>query len=350
MSVRALLAALLVLGGPAAAQDWATPEVCTVDEPRIVDDTFSPPGRAALEKAALSIPNGMGRYWQIETPEGRVSHLWGTFHASDPLILDLPRQLEDAIEAARLVAVEVDFIHKSRQSYRDTQYYASRFLEGGDPFAATGALGTIAGVPEEVDGWIRERGIELGWTEDMDLVLSPGGIAEMLLSDPCEDFATGVLPTQDDYIQLRGRIAGAEIMGLESQTSFLDDLAERPEVAQAIAAVYASYLRPVTSNAERKTGFAVYLEGRLGLMTVADAAYIDEVLGDTGAEALSVTDDYLLRERNERFLETLRPELDRGDVVVAIGAAHIPGETGMIELLRQAGYTVTRLPLPGEAG
>ncbi len=349
MTRAAVLAVLTFLAGPALAQDWATVEVCTVDAPEIVDEAFSPPGRAALEEAAAGVPNGTGRFWRIEAPSGAVSHLWGTFHASDRLILDLPQPLEDVIDAARVVAVEVDFIHPSRQSYRDAQYYPSRFLEGGDPFEATGSLGTIAGVPEEIDGWIRERGIELGWTEDMDLVLSPGGIAEMLLSDPCEDFSTGILPIQDDYIQLQGRIAGARILGLEAQTTFLDDLAERPEIAQAITAVYGSYLRPVTSNDERETAFGIYLEGRLGLMTVADSAYINEVLGDSGTQVLTLTDDYLLRERNERFLQTLLPELDQGGVVVAIGAGHLPGETGMIELLRGAGYTLTREALPGEA-
>lgn len=344
------LACLLGLAAPAAAQDWATAEVCTVDKPEIVEAAFPAPGLAALDEAARTIVNGTGRFWKIETPSGAVSHLWGTLHSADPLILDLPQEVRDTIAAARLVAVEVDFVAPSREAYRDAQYPEARFNEGGDPFAAQGlGDGTIAGLDQEKSGWIRERAIELGWTEDADLILSPAGMAEMLLSDPCEDFASGVLPMQDDYIQLLGRLGGAGILGLERPDELLDDLSADGETAAAIIAVYAAYLKPVNTNAERKTGFKLYRQGRLGLMAATDAAYMDEVLGDVGSDALARTDAYLLAFRNERFLDRLAPELDRGGAVVAIGAGHIPGARGLVELLREAGYTVTRIPLPGEA-
>ncbi len=342
--------ALTCLPGLAAAQDWATKEVCDVIAPEIVEEVFAPLGRAALEEQAAKIENRRGRLWRIESSDGKVSHLWGTYHSSDPLILDVPEALRDAIAEARVVAVEINYVAPTREDFRAGQYREGQFNMASDPFAATGpGDGTIAGLSLEVSDWIRERAIELGWTEDADLILSPAGMAEMLLSDPCEDFASGVLPIQDDYIQLLGRLAGAEILGLETPDDFFNDLADKDKVANAIIAVYAAYLMPQTTNDTRKTGFALYREGRLGLMAAWDAAYLDQVLGERGPEALALTDGYLLTFRNMRFIEKLRPELDQGGVVTAVGAGHIAGKTGLVALLRGAGYRVERVVLPGEA-
>jgi uncharacterized protein YbaP (TraB family) len=343
------LAALALWTTGALAQDWASAEVCTVETAEIVADVFAPKGLDALEAEAADIANANGRFWRITSPEGAVSHLWGTFHSADRLILRLPDEVTEAISAARMVAVEVDYTFKSRDGFRDAQMMEGRFKDASDPFAFEPGDGSIAGLPQEVSGWIRDRALELGWTEDVDLVLSLPGMAEMLLSDPCEDFTQGVLPIQDDYIQLLGRLAGAEILGLEAPDEFITDLDARPETAQAIVGTYAAYLKPAETNAERATSFALYLEGRLGLMQAWDYDYQQQIYGPDGLDLLQLTDEYLLEFRNVRFLERLTQDLQTGGVFVAVGAAHIPGPAGLVALLEEAGYTVTRIPLPGEA-
>ena len=339
----------LALAAPAPAQDWATPEVCAVDVPRIHADVFEPPGLAALQDQATTIPNGTGRFWQITAPGGAVSHLWGTFHSSDPHILRLVEQVRPQIEASRIVAVEIDYTHPTRSAFRDAQYLPGRYNEASDPFAFDQTRdATIAGLPSEISGWILDRAIELGWTEDADLILSPAGMAEMLLSDPCEDFTSGIVPIQDDYIHLIGRLAGAEIRGLEAPDAFFDDLSEQEETANALTAVYGAYLRPTRDNRARSTSFALYQRGQIGVMATWDTAFLAEVLGDRSDEALQLTNDYLLDFRNARFVDAIGPELTEGGVFIAVGAGHLPGPGGMVARLRAEGYDVTRVPLPGE--
>jgi hypothetical protein len=48
----------------------------------------------------------------------------------------------------------------------------------------------------------------------------------------------------------------------------------------------------------------------------------------------------LVHDRNRRMAERLRPYLNSGGVFVAVGALHLPGPTGLLELLRQQGYQV----------
>ncbi len=320
--------------------------------PGPVDDSvFDPIGRAALETAAAGIENRRGKFWRIEHPNGAVSHLWGTWHSSDLLILDLPEEVKRTIEAARLIALEVDFVQKSRPAYRIAQDDPNRFRAPSDPFdfSDTGD-GSIAGLNPKLSDWVRVRAIEMGWTEDAEMILSTAGLAEMMLADPCEDFTAGILPIQDDYIQLRGRLAGARILGLEEPGEFLADLTkDKTGTAEAIIAVYAAYQKPVSTNAPRSAAFQLYREGRLGLLAAWDAAYLKDVLGNLGPKALEQTDDYLLAFRNVRFVNRLDRQLSQGDVFVAIGAGHLPGPQGLVELLRKEGYTLTRIVLPGEA-
>lgn len=334
----------------AQAQDWATKAVCSVDVAAVSQTAFAPATLAQLEEAGATLINGKGRFWRIETASGAVSHLWGTMHASDPLILDVPDALKKAIDAARVVAVEIDFTAKNRAELREVPFYEARFKEASDPFSAPVLGNSIAGLSEEHTGWLRDRAVELGWTEDVELILSPAGMAEMLLADPCEDFTTGVLPMQDDYIQLLGRLAGAQILGLEGRFDFLDDLSDpvRADTVEAIIQVYAAYLRPVTSNAERATSFALYRQGRIDVLSAWDEAFLQDVLGEGGARALALTDAYLLDERNARFIVRLRDELEAGGVVMAVGFSHLPGQNGLVEMLRAQGHTVTRVLVPGE--
>jgi hypothetical protein len=51
----------------------------------------------------------------------------------------------------------------------------------------------------------------------------------------------------------------------------------------------------------------------------------------------------LLVERNEKMSGVAEPLLDKGGVFIAVGALHLPGEKGLVALLRQAGYSVSPL-------
>lgn len=51
--------------------------------------------------------------------------------------------------------------------------------------------------------------------------------------------------------------------------------------------------------------------------------------------------DMLLYQRNENWISQLETEFKSGTAFVAVGAGHLGGERGVLQLLRDAGYTVT---------
>ncbi len=72
-------------------------------------------------------------------------------------------------------------------------------------------------------------------------------------------------------------------------------------------------------------------------------------MGELGEEA----QQYFLYEgvelRNRRMIDTLLPILETDRVFVAVGALHLPGNTGLIQLLRDRGYELQPLPQPFSA-
>jgi uncharacterized protein len=52
-------------------------------------------------------------------------------------------------------------------------------------------------------------------------------------------------------------------------------------------------------------------------------------------------EDILLNNRNRNWVEKMKKLMPSKSLVVAVGAGHLPGEKGVINLLRKAGFTVT---------
>lgn len=347
MRAAALLLTLALWPVTTLAQDWATPAFCDAPPRAITEGDFAPHDLSALEASASEIPNGVGRLWEVTAPNGAISHLWGTFHVSVPQILDLPEEVKGQISDARVVALEIDFTFPDRESFLMQYDLPGRYRDPGDPFLPQDTL-DLSFLGRDAEGWVYDRMYSFGIGEDALYVLTYAGLAELLLSDPCEDLNAGTIPVQDDLIHTLGHITGAEVLGLETPGEFLTDLADDDATAKAITMVYASYLQPTDDPAARVAGFQLYLEGRLGMLAAWDAAHLAHTFGDEGAKALALTDAYLLDARNERFLERVGPELETGGVFLAVGAAHLPGQNGLVAMLRDRGYDVTRIALPGE--
>ena len=339
------LGALEAVRNSAPAQDWFTREACTVETAEIVSEAIDAALMTALEAEAARIPNATGRLWRVTTPDGAVSHLWGTFHSTERLMLDLPEPFRAIVDEATFVALEYDAVFPSRAHH-------DRFMQGEHLFLDEADDNLYATIDGRVRMWIGARLDSLAYGVDSLSYLSPGGLAATILADPCDDFAAGVYPLQDSFIQLLGHQAGARIIGLEPANAVVDALNEPERLATALAVIegYAAYLDPEGRKIDRQTGFALYLQGRIGLLMAWDRHYLAEFFGaEKGAQLLALIDGYLVHERNLGFVDAARAPLDEGGGVIAVGAFHLPGDEGLISLLRAAGYRVERVVLPGEA-
>ncbi len=332
---------------PLQAQSWATRDVCIVTTPIVHPDFLDSSRLEAVEREAREIPNGLGKFWRVTSPNGAVSHLWGTWHSNDPVFLDLPQAVETAIIAARVVAPERNFIFKSRADLDEFARGERRFID-----SETEISFRSLDISPQVKDWIRKRMTGLGWDLQALDYLNLAALAEILLYDPCNDFAAHIYPIQDHRIQMLGAIKGAQILSLESPLAVSEKMNDIHNLAttQAIIATYGAYLNPDRTAEQSATYAALYQQGNIGALMVLDRHLIEKAHGrEDGRKWLEITDDYLLRERNQNFLAAALPDLHEGGVFLAIGTYHLPRDTGMVALLKDAGFSVERIALPKEA-
>lgn len=342
--VFALIPALCT--GPAIAQDWITPEACevtkAVPDPTLLDAA----DQEEIRANAAAISNGVGRLWQVTSPQGQVSHLWGTFHSSDRLILDLPPELTALLAEARVLVLEYDPVAASRTVLEERLLQAGTWMAPSDPpYEKTFLDGRVL-------DWATARVTSVAGDDRALAALTDAGLAMLLLSDPCEDFAAGVFPIQDFRLYLAAYEAGLPVAGLESWDAFLSEMSQsdRQQAARAIAEIYGSYLNPQRFSAGRAGSMALYLQGRTADLMAWNQLYLDHFFGrEKAAKLAALANGYLLEDRTRIFLRGLRKPLDQGAALIAVGAFHLPGKTGLISLLRAGGYRVERVATAGEA-
>lgn len=77
--------------------------------------------------------------------------------------------------------------------------------------------------------------------------------------------------------------------------------------------------------------FNLYVQKDINALSVLMDSFPKDVMGGM---------DHLLKDRNERWLKTLPGLMKSGSQFIAVGAGHLPGPDGVIELLRKEGYKV----------
>ncbi len=338
-SVRAICALLGFGILPLGAQDRITPEVCALSPAELA-------GPVAVAGDPAGVLNGTGRFWRVTAPDGQVSYLWGSLHSSDPAILALPEPVRQAVQSARVLVLESDPRPKSRTEIAERALQAGVWLAPADQPWNKPWLEGAARV------WAMERIAGLTQDDSAFPALTDMGLAYFLLSDPCEDFAASVLPTQDMRFLLTAHETGLPVASLEPWDAFLTEMSqpERQEEVRALARINAAFLDPDGYRAARIATFRLYLAGRIGDLRTASAGFLAEKFGAEEAAWLTVlADRYLVDERNQRFARALGKHLGEGAAMIVVGAFHLPGQAGLIALLQAEGYRVERIRVAGEA-
>jgi len=111
-------------------------------------------------------------------------------------------------------------------------------------------------------------------------------------------------------------------MSLEDQTMLLRDAVQNQRLMkEAMEDLVDAYLR----------------RDLAGLMQLSDKYKSDD------ARLNNALMDRLLVQRNKIMAERMQARLQEGNAFIAVGALHLPGETGLLRQLAQAGYRVTRV-------
>lgn len=125
------------------------------------------------------------------------------------------------------------------------------------------------------------------------------------------------------------KVRNIELSGLETLTEQLAMVDK-----MSLEDQYKSFLKTVREGYQQ-TG---YLDELIEAYKAKDIHRLYEMIMDYD-EIQDIT-YVLVDERNEKWVEKLIPTFEKQSVFVAVGAGHLGGPKGMIQLLRNQGYTV----------
>lgn len=270
--------------------------------------------------------HGEGRLWRIERSDIQPSHIMGTMHVTDPRVRDLPAPILQAFEASEQAAFELLMTPEERQAAAQLGSCdcspakpLSRLLDR-ETFKRAVELAGRYGIPEKaVDR------------------MAPGALAFLFQTPPDEmrRRADGDL-FLDLYLIQWAYDLGKRVVALEKLEEQFAAFEAAPETDQA------DILREVIDQLEEEPdAHEQLIEDYLaGDMTRVFREMEEDLENDPGARAFK---EAILDARNRTMVKRMIPLLQRGRAFVAVGAAHLPGEEGMLALLEEQGYRVTRV-------
>ena len=310
------------------------PPACTGTNLLEAAERANPTAYQTILDRTKAITNAEGLLWRIEKPGMPPSYLFGTIHVTDDRAVAIARSMEKYIEGAHSVATELgEFMSPGMQAALAMKAAFRALTDHTD---------TAALIPSEED---RRRVADVLTRLDLDpdkmLHVPPWLLVSAFALPPCE-FARQKLslPPVDEVIVDTGKRLGIEVVGLETIDEQLDAIQSLDPKLLA---------RSITIVAQKKeraddifaTLMALYQEQRVGELLPVMEILVDATPEDVAADrALTLT---LLEKRNLVMRKRAEPLIDAGPAFIAVGALHLVGEHGLVELFRQDGYTVTRV-------
>jgi len=147
----------------------------------------------------------------------------------------------------------------------------------------------------------------------------------------CDNTAMMEQVIMQEAKQMDKNIKGLETMSY--QAGVLDSIPYKLQAEQLV-----SYINDINKNKEE--------DKELGEMMKAyksqDLAMLEKLMMKTDMGVGNFT-EVLLYNRNRNWVSKLKSLMPQKSLLIAVGAGHLPGDKGVISLLRKAGYTVTPL-------
>jgi len=321
------ITALFILGSSLSATA-AEPPACKGKSILKTERAKHPKQYDAAMKLAAKVPNGNAVFWKIEKAGiEKPSYLFGTIHVTDPRVNNLPPITIDAIKNASVIALELKEVgSKSASMNALMNNLTLTVLEPG------GNLWDLLGDKDTrlVQKELKRRKIPSFIFGGM----KPYVPAMMMGVPVCEtNRKKAGKKVLDERLAAMATKYKIPLVGLEKMREQLEAFSTMPLKAQK------TFLVSTAKNGSRgadnlETMVQLYLKRKMNLMT--GLMFLENKKG--------VADHFskiLLKKRNLVMVRRGTPLLEKGGAFIAVGALHLPGNDGLVNLFRQKGFTLT---------
>lgn len=282
---------------------------------------------------AQEMVNAEGLLWRIDKPGLEPSYLYGTMHSTAAGPMKLAREAAPYAQAATAVATELGDLNPSKKVEIDSAMIKQALAPDVDTWA-----GLIEGQDaERVAKLMADKGIPAELAHHLHLWML--AITASLPKCEAEGHAKG-LPEVDESFAEIAKARHVPVVALESMDEQLTVIGS---ITPALAA--AELISNARGGPFADGGYATFLSLYGQKRPAAALAVLDAVPGISAAEreATGQLLRRLLADRNDTMAERAAPWLAKGGLFIAVGALHLSGERGLVELFRGRGYAVSKV-------
>ena len=299
--------------------------------------TLSETEQQVLNAAETETPFPRGNHWLAEK-NGQTIRVIGTMHLGDPRMDALTDRLSPYVETADLLFLEIT---------RDEEKRMEQMM-ATDPGLL---LLTDTTLPEALDDetWalISDAARARGLPPFMAAKMQPWYLSVMLSIPACmmETLASDDNPGLDDRLITVAEDADTPMRSLERIEDVISIFTEEPFETQ-VSFLVASLMPDQVSDDMMATTTESYFDEANAESWALARVLADRYMEMDKAELDAAFDDFkqsLLIDRNLAWMDHIDAATE-SNIVIAVGALHLMGESGVLNQLAERGYTLTREP------
>ncbi len=259
--------------------------------------------------------------WEVKSPTGKTSYLFGTYHLIGSEYLQTHKKVADAYTNSKTVVVETII---------DSSKMMEMAMVGMMPDKSLKSMVDSADYEILKKEILRVTGYDIAMFDQMKPMTVSAMYAMAMAEEELDGEGLSGNPI-DVYFASFGKRNGKEIVQLETMMEQAEILynGNTPEEQAAIL------VQTVKDSLQSTETTGDLLEAYMK----EDLDYMWEMAGEEEDPLMDMA--LLLDDRNTSWIEKLKPILDKGEAFVAVGALHLPGDIGLIELLKKEGYTLS---------
>ncbi len=306
----------------------ATAQICGTTD---LTETFTAEETAFLEERLAGVPFAEGLTWEAEKDDSRVIVV-GTLHIPDARFDPIVAKLTPEIEASDLLILEA-----TREAEAEMAQMAA--TNPGLFFLTDGPSLIDLLEPEEWDQVSRELSSR-GIPGVVGAKFQPWYASLVMAVPTC---ALGAMQAGEQGLDRRletvAEEAGIAVQGLEGAEAVLNVFAGET-IEDQLEGLRITIGTQDPDNANTSTLVELYFDGRTRASWEVSRVLIEREGIEGGQEMFQEVEDSLLIGRNEDWEPIMNDLIAGKDAVIAVGAAHLSGETGVLRALERAGYSV----------
>lgn len=260
---------------------------------------------------------------------GRASYIMGTYHFAPASMMDRIPGMQQALDGCDVVVGEIE---KESMMSQDSQVLMAQAMMA--PLDSTldklFSPEDYAIVEQVFNKYFGAMGVKLSQMN----MFKPSAISMQMQSMQALKHFPNISESEviDMAVQTRANEMGRPSIGLETIQEQIELLFNGPLTEQA---------EGLLDACKKDDMFTIQSSALVEAYMAQDLSKIEEIftdpeLGGDDAESL----DALIYDRNRSWVEKLVKMMPERSCLVCVGAGHLPGDQGLLQLLRDRGFTV----------